>query len=365
MNLLDIIPVEKVTPRYTRTKVKEAATMLADIGELRRLRELPQVSTDEKTAIGQLITRLNGQLTTKRRAFAMESGSLPDSLHADDALTKFATSPRMKLAEARELADRFGFVIIPFDYSAHCRLQVKAIELDPKYNESFSDCKMCSSKSTHDNSCMSVIKAATKKAVVEATIPLEAPLRGTVQSFIAEAQAQNHRVYLICPITYYSLTHHVASTNDYPIYAGVHSQAFMGINISIPMFRQLSRKITEIEARQTASEIRLDMVETELQNLARRIEEIERAEEQRQRELALARLAAERAAAETARIRAVERFIPYDPLAIAIPTTTDVSGDALCVVGPCWGPDFDAVVAEARGYKRVKGQRKLLSARWA
>lgn len=124
----------------------------------------------------------------------------------------------------------------------------------------------------------------------------------------------------------------------------------------------MARRVGDLESGSRKAEVRLDSVEVELQNLARRLGEMQRAEEKRQRQVAVERAAAvAREAAMAARITAVRNFIPYDPMMIALPSDKDIHSDAVAVVGPCWGPDFDDVIAVARGYKRIPGQRKMIS----
>lgn len=309
MNLYDIVPVVKKSPRFSTTAVKAAVRTAEQILQLDAISGREELDRDESKALAGITTKMNRAFVRQRRAIADTAGALPESLWVkDEPLTRFAQSPRVALADVRSLADTFGFVVIPWEYFLQDKVTRDASE--------------------------------------------------AVEEFVDEAELDDRFVpYVLCPVPYYSLQRHVAADEDLPIYAGPFGQAFMGINMSIPMFRQLARRVTDLESGSRNTGVRLDSVEAELTNLARRLGEMQRAEERRQREAVAAR---EREAL-AARIAAVKQFIPYDPMMLAIPSDKDVMSESIAVIGPCWGPDFDDVVALARGYKRIPGQRKMIS----
>lgn len=56
------------------------------------------------------------------------------------------------------------------------------------------------------------------------------------------------------------------------------------------------------------------------------------------------------------------RAVVNDPLLIGVPSKNlDINGNAECIVGPCWGADFDDIVFELLDLKKVAGQREQLS----
>jgi hypothetical protein len=315
MNLHDIVPTEKRIPKFKPTQVRAAIKTADQVIQLNAIRERGDLSREDSRSLGVIIDKLGESFTTQRRDIADSAGALPEALWVTtgDPLTQFARSPRVALSSLRDLADAFGFVILPWGYFT-----------------------------------------GTGKAT--------SAVMQSIDAFVDEAELDDRFIpYVLCPVTYYNLERHVAADDDLPIYPGSFGHAFMGINMSIPMFRQLARRVGTLEAKAQNTSIRLDSVETELANLARRLGEIQRAEERRQREAAIAREQAREAAALASKLAAVRQFIPYDPMLIAIPSDKDIHSDAIAVVGPCWGPDFDDVVAVSRGYKRIPGQRKMIS----
>lgn len=314
MNLHDIVPTQKCVAKFKPTHVKAAVQTAEQIQQLEVIRYREDISRDDSRALERIVEKMGESFTAQRRNIADSAGALPEALwfKPGDPLTQFARSPRVALGSLRGLADAFGFVILPWGYFAG------------------------GDKAT--------------SAVSE-----------RIEAFVGEAELDDRYVpYVLCPVTYYSLEKHVAADDDLPIHPGPFGQAFMGINMSIPMFRQLARRVGTLESKAQSASVRLDSVETELANLARRLGEIQRAEERRQREAAIAREQAREAAALAARLATVRQFIPYDPMLIALPSGKDIHSDAVAVVGPCWGPDFEDIVAVSRGYKRIPGQRRMI-----
>lgn len=363
MNLHDIIPVEKSTPRFTAAKIKEANQTLTRIESLKSIRaQSSEIDGNAGKVIDGVVTKMQATFTRQRRDILSQFSGLPDSLMRNslgvkDSIARFAQSPRVSLSGVRSLADAFGFVVIPWDYFIQNEVSVSG----KRVAKSYSDCNLCTSEqgeSYHKRVCMAEPKIG---------IAMKEPeVRQATAAFISEAEIGKRFVpYVLCPVSYYSLQHHVVATDDLPIYPGSFEQAFMGINMSVPMFRQFARKVSALESQANATSVRLDTVDTELKNLARRLGEMERAEEQRQREAVIARQREAAQAAQiaetTRRLAEIQRFIPYDPMLLAVPSDIGMLGEGYAVVGPCWGPDFDDMIATLRGYKRFRGQRKLIS----
>ncbi len=54
-------------------------------------------------------------------------------------------------------------------------------------------------------------------------------------------------------------------------------------------------------------------------------------------------------------------FMAYEPMAFALPKGVSPTSNAEAFIGPCWGPDFDEIVAAALEFNMKKGQRVTLS----
>ena len=147
---------------------------------------------------------------------------------------------------------------------------------------------------------------------------------------------------------------HVEAEKDLPIYAPSSvRQAFMAIEMSLPMFRMIKR--TQDADRQRTQEA-LSTMQSELTSLGRRVDDLAKSVAQAAQEAAAA-------AAESAKLRAAvaeleaERFQLLDPVLLAIDPAVGIGGAGFAFIGPAWGPDFDEIVAKALLLKAVSGQR--------
>lgn len=57
-------------------------------------------------------------------------------------------------------------------------------------------------------------------------------------------------------------------------------------------------------------------------------------------------------------------FMAYEPLMFAVRKGTDLLSDTEdALIGPCWGPDFNDIVAASLEWKKINGQRNKLSSK--
>lgn len=164
-----------------------------------------------------------------------------------------------------------------------------------------------------------------------------------------------HYLYAIAPPSYYSPQRHVESEDGYlPIYAGKGiSQAFMAIEMTVPLFRTISAEHKELRNHLQRTDERIQRMESEISAINRRLARVE--------EDTNKILKQKLTAVETGgRLSSLKTIIAHDPLVFGLPSDDVSEDEALCPLGPAWGPDFHKGVLPALGLHCVAGQRKRL-----
>ncbi len=236
---------------------------------------------------------------------------------APEHTRKLAQTPTTRVEKVRAVCDALGFIVFPLEY------------LDDR-----------SFQSANDNGYY---------------------VKQSVERF-KEALGGTFHLYVVGPVGHYSVDKHVKSTSgaDLPIYAPTSSsQAFMAIQMMIPMFRAMRADIAELKSDYREQDRRMAKVEQEVAALKTRVTRLE------------ADVIAQREAAtlQTRRIELASltrtRWYAEEPLVIAVPKDVDVqSGKGVAFMGPCWGPEFDENVLIALGVNVIEGQRKSLPKVW-
>lgn len=234
-----------------------------------------------------------------------ESGNLPATLQypgTDDFLTKIGNTPKIALSAVRNLADKLGFVVMPFSY----------------LND---DC----------------IFKDQKKETIEA-----------IFGFV-KALEQLYDIYVLSPLVFYDIEKHVRAKEDFRIYAGLScSQAFMAINMAMPLFREIVGQISRFKDMVSSIDERLKEMTQRLNNLQRQVEK-------QQYEIYMQQQQIQKMQSEIS--------FAHDPMMLAIPKKIDISvSECSALVGPSWGPDFDDIVATSMGITKIAGQKEKLTA---
>jgi len=272
---------------------------------------------ESKTLTG-MKNRLKGLFNDTRASVLTSEFSLPSSLLANDEskdiLTRAALSPKVGMSHLRDIADKLGFTIIPYQY------------LDER---SYED---------------------------------ESPeMKGAIKGFASNLE-QWYDIYVLAPIHHYDVHKHVTAQQDFPIYAGLPcAQAFMAISIAIPMFRTLTQSISQLREHTSEIASQVNKHKDELTNLARRVGELQaQVEKQRQQEI-IRQQENKRLRERLAALESRSNFWAYEPVMVAVPKGTAVTADTIAIVGPCWGPDFEDIVLASIGLNQVENQRELLA----
>ncbi len=266
-----------------------------------------------------------------RIGFFNKMGTLPIDLQLDknDPLSLAAKSPRIELDELRKTAETLDFVLIPFEY-----MRSEAYELE-------------------NDSVKIVIKNFDKE------------------------MSRIGSVYALCPTNCYDVFKHVFSTKNMPIFGSAKNHFLQAITAMLPMHRIAFSAIAELQKQYNELKGGTESLQKTLttqinlmsQEFSRRIDEIAsqnrlRSAEQIHQQKANSSQNNQQAAFNLQKLAdSVKGFASssYEPLMFMIPKDVDViSGNATCVVGPAWGPDFDDIVFTIFGLKKIEGQRELI-----
>jgi hypothetical protein len=244
-----------------------------------------------------------------------------------DVIDRFNQTPRVAMPDLMEISRIANMIVIPFDY------------LNPQ--------------SYKDESY---------------------EMRQSIQRFRDAAVKASMQMYVICPLRHYSILEHLRATDaNLPIAANAFSQNFDVLGMMMPAMMMFSDKLQNLEGdiRQLYSKVdTLDAgmkgVVRGMESMTQKLDALQATVEKQQ--LELIRQKAEQAEIKRAeQARAAERtraeyvwYMPYEPLAFAVPKGKTILDADFGYLGPCWGPDFDAIVAAALELSVRKGQRAKL-----
>ena len=266
----------------------------------------------------------------QRIDFFGKMGTLPLDLEIDknDPLSLAAKSPRIELSELRQVAEKLDFVLLPFEY------------MRPAAYTSES--------------------ASTQKSI---------------QNFNTE-MSRLGQVYTLCPINCYDVFKHVQAERDLPIYGNSKNHLLQAFSTLMPLHRVTFTMITALQQKFAQVAERTEVIEENFaqqmdsisREFSRRIDEVasqnrlklaEKIQQQENRKKGVSKQALATINELTSQIQNLATA--FEPLMFMIPTGVSVSsGEGSCIVGPCWGPDFDDIVFTILGFSKVAGQREHL-----
>lgn len=323
MNLSDFMPLKKTKPAKPAIEahvLREAVGLKARLDAFALVRK--GATHDEGKVLEKMYRRTQTESLGKRAGILIKSGMLPDELLTlGDPLTIAAQSPTVSLADARKIADKLSYLIMPFEY-----LDERSYQQERR------------------------------------------PTFEAIKGFADDLEAW-FDIYVLAPIPYYLVQKHVRAKTDRSLYAGkAVAQAFMAVTMSIPMFRAILGDVEDLRKRMDRLDARVTNAEAELKNLARRIDDLQAQAERQHAEAIMAQQHTVAIQRQLETLRARTAFIAYDPMMLAIPKGTNLQADGTAIIGPCWGPDFEDIVVTALGLHKIEGQRKLLgdlAGRWS
>lgn len=328
INFSDIIPL--VTPNVD--------------GEEEKIKEVKQYVT-ELTQLESIATKYNGESFSNirnkfyeeiyatrcdniRKEIIMEKGALPKELEermfgnryssskyyqkSPDNLTKVSKDPCVFGSSIKEIVNKFNFVLMPWDY-----VDYSSVEALPGYEYK------------------------------------------VVGSFKERCVKAGYTIYIISPIGFYNLKNHVNSDKNHSIYAGMNTVLVNSLLLNIPMFRDITKRLTKIENDVNNINNTMNQMQTQIKSLQNQMHDVLRTQLLQSAEIAGLNTKVSNLAQELHVIKCM-----LDPIMIAVPSKIDVNSPefdaAVCKVGPCWGPDFSEAVSIALGLSILKGQREML-----
>lgn len=366
-NLLNVVEgVKPENPKALRPKVKDAWEKA--VQEKAHADWLERQDFADGSEVGSFVTNI-----VKERDKALddlvwnefqETDMLPTPMLdvAKPVLQKLANTPRGQLGDLLDVTQKLGFIIVPWEY-----LNRKSFEAE------------------------------------------EPAMQGAIKEFGTLDDKLD--VYVICPPTYYSLGRHLkAKDPNKQIYAGKNSQAFMALKMTIPTLRTMQTQIKILEDNAKEARKEREQLRSAVQRLAKsqemmgvQLREMQSSVQQQLNEMqetirqqieANVRSAVDRAMgiqrsgraskAQRAEAQSILKalgkspnlkdskkalaalqnlsFDVLEPLMFAVPKGTSLQGppNTPVFIGPCWGPDFEDIIAVASGLKVDQKKRESL-----
>ena len=259
------------------------------------------------------------------RGSTLSEGERKKNTAAVEFSEKWYDTPRTTTEDIKEIAEKLGFIIIPVGYLS---------------KEWYPDVD------------------ATKSA------------------FERFCELSDRPVYVVCPASAYSLSRHAKHDDPHKdtFYSSEVTDVFRVVNIQLPTFRTILKRLDSLEENQIEISEAIEGVKEDVEMLREELEDVHNRVEKVRKE-------AIRAAQENAqkledlerkmntslshladRVRSAQQdarkalsICMQDPMAFAASSLDD--GET-AVIGPCWGPDFDDIVAYASGFERIQRQQR-------
>lgn len=238
-------------------------------------------------------------------------------LTQSEAINKIAMSPTVRLSSIREVADKIGFIVLPFEY-------------------------MNEQAWSQDRAAQNKIRAFTKSS---------------------GARELGYIPYVLTPVLYYDVYKQISNRHpDLSIYTGTHSTNLMSLQMMIPTLVTLYQDISNLKEQSNEQHSRLKKVEENISSMSKQLEMLQNQIQEQNKKIIEQQ---EESRSLLNRVRELESgqwsLSIIDPMLFLIPERTDViRDDCFAKIGPCWGPDFDDILAGALGYTPNPEQRMLI-----
>jgi hypothetical protein len=141
-------------------------------------------------------------------------------------------------------------------------------------------------------------------------------------------------IWVMAPVLGYSLEKHLAHDQDLPVHVPEDvGQAFMALNMSIPVFRAMQRQLDDLRGKIRDYDDRMSSLHVEIKALTSRVNDMA-AHAARER-------ARQREEAQESKRRQEEILSWYrsgsDPLVLALPPGKTILDETPAFIGPSWG----------------------------
>lgn len=330
VNLTGILPLANEAPLEDPVGLAE---LIHDVRSVKKAERAITAFLGRRDAFAKVKARANerlgGMISDQFRAQGGLAESLKGAKFFDDELEltrgqplpehRLALSPRVLLSDLRQIADDIGFLIIPLEYLS---------------------------------------KQAGHRTL--------GTVRTQVTNFDEAATKVRLRSYVLTPPLYYGVEEHArAEDPNLQTYDGPHGALMSLTRQSVLTFRVVFQALGNVTEQVKAVRDNLQAAERGMKDMQANMANLRRDVQRIQHDLLATRadfadtirglrarihVAEARAAhAENTAAKAVEMILcMLDPLMFAIPEKTNlVDGDTAAYVGPCWGPDFPLIMAQA------------------
>lgn len=319
-NLHDVIPVSTAKPAAKYEKefnavVDEANSALAFLKKI----NVPidqKFMTQLQISLGEIRKKSFEETLTMTKVMRTEldvsyrDGKVKTSFYErTDALGYMASKEQVLLSEMLRVAEALGMVIIPYE-----ALDSRSLKAEPYY------------------------------------------IREKAELFKRLAYTVNLDVYVIAPIELYNVLAHVKMEKAAFTWSKRHDVTMQTINLQLPLFKALNGAINSLDSRVTALEATQNIIQTQLQSLQEQMSHLQ-SNQNRARKQEFLKTQSDAGYAEVHE----NSFSAMDPLMFAVPAGTRLTAeDAISIIGPCWGPEFDDILLQVSQLKIIPKQRKKL-----
>lgn len=315
-NLSDVVPFREASLAggIPSRKMSEAALWAERVSIARSMKQTASAVGGTTWEEGETLDGILKKWATKATRSAMEvlatDRHLPKSLPVNSKLTRLGGLPTVDMGELRRVVDVLGMVIMPWAY----------------------------------------LKPASYEGEGRG-------LKNAIRVFEIDAKPA-FNVYVAAPVQYYDAALHVAAEEDLPIFAANNiAPTFLAMGMALPMFRSIAADIKALKGVAREHSQRLRVAEQQIRELNSRVDQLQAQAERQQAEQIRQNLRQAKMETELRAARERTSFMAYDPMMVAIPKGRSVMDDGHAIVGPCWGPDFDAIVMTALKLRKYEGQR--------
>lgn len=194
-------------------------------------------------------------------------------------------------------------------------------------------------------------------------------LQNQLKNFNRSSQLAGLETYVICPISHYSVLHHICSDNpNRQIIGNRYQQQFNVLEMMMPAMLMLSDRITVNEKDINMLIKKINSMDTSMQGLIRSVEAMDR--QLRNLQDKIEREYVNNIAvsfpeftyrAESDDCNGDNLLFPYDPLIFATTKNPNFQSSKKAIIGPCWGSEFSKDIAKVFALKVKAGQRKKIA----
>lgn len=191
------------------------------------------------------------------------------------------------------------------------------------------------------------------------------------KNFNSELERNKMNTWIVAPVQYYSIEKNCKDMSYEIAVPSTAIQAFMALKLVMPLLINTMNQVNNLNQRMNNHGIDLDNLRNVVRQQQSQIDSIAtQLKVERERRVAAELEQKRRMDEELARRAELVRFEMFDPLLIGVPSSVkninDYQGQA--ILGPCWGPDIEPMIAELLGLsvnsKNKEHQKAMVTQFW-